>query len=317
MIDLLRGAGAALYGAVWEARRGAYARGWLAPAKVASRVVSIGNVTVGGTGKTTLVLELARRAAERGMKRAVVCRRYRPGPSGYGDEELMYAQALGRDAVYAGSSKLDRARAAAAAGARLVLVDDGFQHWRLARDADLVLLDARHPWDGERLLPAGLLREPRRALQRADALIVTRLRPGEDPAPLLAAARRWAPAALLAAARHRPIGARTLDGSAIPPKSRVRVVTATGNPRAVEESAREAGFEVTGLSAFRDHHAFTSAEAALERRNAEGDRARVLITAKDEVRWPADARDGVAVLDVEWQWVGGGDDVLRLVFEGS
>jgi tetraacyldisaccharide 4'-kinase len=316
MMSVLRSAGAAVYGSLWEARRDLYARGMLAPRRVPARVVSVGNLTVGGTGKTTLVLDLARRAAARGVACAVACRRYRPGPSGLGDEELMYRAALGEHFVHAGSSKLKSAAAAAAAGASLVLVDDGFQHWALARDADLVLVDARDPWGGGHLLPAGRLREPRRAIQRADALIVTRLRPAEDPGPLLAAVGRYAPAAVRAAARHRVLGARDAGGAPLPAGTRVRVVTATGNPGAVEESAREAGLEVTALAAYRDHHAFAPAEAAVELKRAAGDRARVLITAKDHVRWPEAHRAEAAVLEVEWEWVAGGDDVIRLVLEG-
>jgi len=310
--------GAGIYGAAWELRRRAYAGGWRSPRRVGARVVSVGNLTVGGTGKTTLTLRLARRALEQGREPAVVCRRYHPGPQGRGDEELMYRAALGADRVFAGTSKLECARQAVRAGYGLVIVDDGLSHWRLARDVDIVLLDASDLTGGGRLLPAGRLREPLRALQRARAVVVSRLKPGVDPAPWLERAAALAPGAMLAAARHRPCGVRALSGGEVPGGTRMRVVTATGNPAAVGASAREAGLEVASASSWRDHHWFTVDEARREVETAAGERAWVLLTAKDAVRWPESAgSDRVAVLDVEWEWVAGGPAVEALALEGQ
>ena len=307
-------AAAAAYGLGWELRRRAYAAGLLRPARVPARVVSIGNLTAGGTGKTTLVLHLAAAARARGLAAAVVCRRYRPGPGGEGDEERLLRAAGAR--VHAGANKRRLAAAAARAGAALVLVDDGFSHWRLARDLDVVLLDHGDPWGGGRLLPAGRLREPVAALQRARVVVLTRCPAHADPAPLLAEIGRRAPGALLAAARHEVTGVRTLAGATLAARGPARVVTATGNPEAVAASAREAGFAPVTLAAYRDHHWFTAAEARRERAAAAG--AALLLTAKDAVRWPAAAgADGVAVLEVAWRWRAGGERVERLVFEGE
>lgn len=311
MAGFVSGAAAALFGAGWELRRRAYARGWRRPETVNARVVSVGNLTVGGTGKTTLVLHLAVVAS--GARPAVVLRRYRPGPAGRGDEELLYQQALPAAAVFAGTSKLERARAAAAAGHRLVLVDDGFSHWRLARDLDIVLLDAQDLLGGGRLLPAGRLREPLRALQRADAVVVTRLPRGSDPEEWFARVRRLAPAAWLAAGRHaaqKPVG---LGGGAFE-APRVWLLTATGNPGAFERTTREQGFEVAGKTAFRDHHWFSAFEIAEVRARAERAGAKLLLTAKDAVRWPAGLPPhGAGVLPVRWQWASGGETLERRV----
>src|SRR5262249_48949234 len=129
----LLGAAARIYAAAWEVRRRGYALGMLKPRRVAARVASVGNLTVGGTGKTTLTLHLAARARARGLEVAVVCRRYHPGPDGQGDEEKLYRSALGAERVFAGERKRDLAARAAAAGFTLVLVDDGFSHWGLER----------------------------------------------------------------------------------------------------------------------------------------------------------------------------------------
>lgn len=314
-LSAARQAAAALYGAAWEARRRSYALGLLRPRHVPARVVSIGNLTVGGTGKTTLTLHLAQAATAAGRGMAVVCRNYRPGPGGEGDETLLYRRALGDPRVFSGRRKLDLATAAARAGHELILVDDGFSHWRLARDLDLVLLDAVDPWGAEALLPAGRLREPRRALQRADWLILSRAEAPLDD-DRVAAIRRYAPAARFAAGRHRVTGVRRLDGSTERPR-RVRVVTATGNPEAVVASAREAGLEVTALSAYRDHHWFAPGEAEREHAAARESGSAVLLTAKDAVRWPRLDDPGVHVLEVEWEWLSGGEALLADVLARS
>ncbi|MBI1795937.1 MAG: tetraacyldisaccharide 4'-kinase [Candidatus Eisenbacteria bacterium] len=308
-------AGASLFAAAWEARRRGYARGWLRPRRVPARVVSIGNLTVGGTGKTTLALHLVRLARARGLRATVVARDYRPGPAGRADESLLYARAFGAETIFTGRRKTELAARAAAAGWSPIVIDDGFSTWSLERDLDIVLLDARDLWGGGALLPAGRLREPRRALQRAEVVVISRLAAGEDPAPWMDEARRYAPAALIAAGRHRVAGVRRLDGSAAAGGGRVRVVTATGNPDAVAASAKEAGLDVAALARYRDHHWFTAAEAERERRLARDAGATLLMTAKDGVRWPAPADPDVRVLEVEWAWVANGEAVERLAFE--
>jgi tetraacyldisaccharide 4'-kinase len=299
-VSAARRVAAALYGAAWEARRRWYARGLARPRRVEARVVSIGNLSVGGTGKTTLTLHLARLARAHGLRVAVVCRNYRPGRGGQGDEAALHRRALGAEAVYAGTRKVDLAVAASAAGNDLILVDDGFSHWPLARDLDVVLVDDTAS-GGDALLPAGRLREPLRALQRASWLVLTRVAPPLDPARV-AAIRRFAPGARVAAGRHRVTGIEGLDGAPARP-SRVRVVTGTGNPQAVAASAREAGLEVAELATYRDHHWFTESEAERERAAAARQAAAVLLTAKDAVRWPRPAQKEVCVLQVEWEWV--------------
>jgi tetraacyldisaccharide 4'-kinase len=318
VIGRLAGAGAALYEAAWETRRALYARGWLRPRRVPARIVSIGNLTVGGTGKTTLTLHLARLAIERGIRCAVVCRDYRADRSGMSDEAQLYRQALNGEhevRVFVGARKRERAAAAAAAGFETVLVDDGFSTWSLERDLDVVLLDARDLWGGGALLPAGRLREPRRALQRAAVVVVSRLGPGEDPEPCLRELAGYAPAALLAAGRHRVRDLAPLHaGDPLPATRRVRVVTGTGNPQAVADSAREAGLEVVSLSAYRDHHWFSEGETRRELDAARREDAALLLTTKDAVRWRQRSHaTPVVVLRVIWEWVRGGDAVERLV----
>ena len=304
------------YGALWELRRHAYARGLLRPQRVQARVVSVGNLTVGGTGKTTLTLHLAREARARGIDCAVVCRRYRPGPKGEGDEERMYRALLPPASVFAGASKRDLAREAAPRHP-LVLVDDGFSHWGLERDLDLVLLEAADPFGGGRLLPAGRMREPRRALQRASFVVLTRLAPDDDPLAAIDRVRPWAPGARFAAGRHQVTRVARADGVPLPPGAAVWVLTATGNPEAVAASALESGFEVRGRAFRRDHHWFRAAEIEAVRREATAAGALLLVTSKDAVRWPLAATRDYAVIEVGWRWLAGGDELERAVFVGG
>jgi len=297
-----------LMGAAWELRRRGHAAGWLESRRVPARVVSIGNLTVGGTGKTTLALHLAQRALALGWNVAVVCLEYQPGPSGRGDEALLFEAALGAGRVFSGRSKMEEAARAASAGHDLILVDDGFSHWRLERDLDLVLMDARDPWGGGALLPAGRMREPRRALQRAGVVVVSRARDAAEAERLLSEIQPYAPAARLAAGRHRVVAVRGEQGI-LAAAGPARIVTATGNPQAVAESAREAGFDPVTLSAYRDHHWFSEREARREIEAARG--ATLVLTAKDAVRWPA-GNGGHVVLEVAWEWLLGGDEAERL-----
>ena len=317
-IGAWRDAAGRLAAGAWEARRRLYARGLLNPKRVAARVVSIGNLTLGGTGKTTLTIHLAAVARGRGLETAVVCRRYRPGPAGRGDEELLYRNSFGESTVYAGRSKRDLAERAARAGARLVLVDDGFSHWALERDLDIVLLDRHDPWGGGRMFPAGRLREPRRALQRAACVVISRLGPAEDPSPWIAEARRVAPAARFGAGRHQISRFRLRSGMTVEAPRRVRVVSATGNPQAVAASAAEAGLEVCAVSAYRDHHWFRAVEVREEAARAVRERADLLLSAKDAVRWPeGESAARVVVMEVAWRWVCGGQEIERRVMEGG
>ncbi len=261
-------------------------------------------------------LHLADSGGGRGARRW--CRRYRPGPQGEGDEERLFRAALGEGRVYAGRRKRDLAAAAAADGVPLVLVDDGFSHWALDRDLDVVLLDALDPWGGGRLLPAGRLREPRRALQRAHVVVLS--------APA-ASTRRPRSSRSGAGRRGRCSRGRAPRSPASPRCRRgaragalAHVVTATGNPAAVEASAREAGFAPVTASAYRDHHWFSAGEADRERARAAAAGATLLLTAKDAVRWPAPLDptwEAAAVLHVRWRWLAGGEAVERWVIHGE
>ena len=155
------------------------------PLQLPVPVISIGNITLGGTGKTPVVMGLARALQQRGYAVAVLLRGYgtkrrepmlvTPAASyaEVGDEALEYAHQLEQVQIWAGSNRRLSARLAIDQGAMLLLLDDGLQHWPLARDLDVTLLDAQHGLGNGQVFPAGPLREPARQLGRADLLVLT------------------------------------------------------------------------------------------------------------------------------------------------
>jgi tetraacyldisaccharide 4'-kinase len=171
------------YRAVIRLRRLAYARGWRASAHPGRPVVVIGNVAVGGTGKTPLVAWLVRALAGRGMRPAIVSRGYggaepraphrvtaEDSPDFSGDEPLLLARATGVP-VWICRDRLAAARAAVAAGADIIVTDDGLQHYRLQRDFEIAVIDAERGLGNGRCLPAGPLREPAARLDEVDVVV--------------------------------------------------------------------------------------------------------------------------------------------------
>ncbi len=163
------------YGLATRVRNAWYDRVAWASRACAVPVISVGNITVGGTGKTPLVIEIAKRLSDAGRRPAIVTRGYGARPGKTADEVLEYHDSLPDTPVIVDA---DRVRGAATAVARhaagCVLLDDGFQHRRLRRDFDLVAVDALNPFGGARMLPAGGLREPLSGLRRASFLVLTR-----------------------------------------------------------------------------------------------------------------------------------------------
>ena len=162
------------YGAAVQAHNLAYDRGWLRVVRVPAPVVCVGNLTVGGTGKTPFVEHVAGFYRRRDVRVAVLSRGY-GAETGPNDEALVLEENLpdvphlqGKDRVALAFSAIEEL------DSELLVLDDGFQHRHLGRDLDLVLIDATAPWGYGRLLPRGLLREPRRGLRRAHLIALTR-----------------------------------------------------------------------------------------------------------------------------------------------
>ena len=258
--------------------------------------IAVGNLTAGGTGKTPMVIELCRRLEAMGHRPAVLLRGYEPAglESKEGsDEAKVLRGALGSTPVQADSSRLRGARAVLAThpDTSVFVLDDAFQHRRARRNLDLVLVDSTRPFGFGRLLPRGLLREPKRNLRRADAVIITRA-DRVDAATLLRLdeqIKRITGSAAIAHAAHRwaelRIGHETREVSWLG-RRRVLGVSGIGNPADFEAKLRSVAGGVVGMLAFDDHHAYTRSEVLgilhhAEERGAEA----VVTTQKDWVKW--------------------------------
>ena len=249
----------------WRNRR--FDRDVTAAHRPAVPVVSVGNLTVGGTGKTPMVEWIARRFRAADVRVAILSRGYGAAADGRNDEALELELALPDVPHF---QNPDRAASAVVAveelGSQLLLLDDGFQHRQLARDFDLVLLDASEPFGFERLLPAGTLREPVDGLRRAAAVVLSR---ADMMAPEARAAirRRVAaiqPAAIWAEVEHRPAALLASDGSTRPLTElggqRIAAFCGIGNPAGFRHTLSTLGSEVVAWREFPDHHAYTRAD---------------------------------------------------------
>lgn len=230
-------------------------------------VISVGNITTGGTGKTPMVAYVARRLQAMGAKPAVLMRGYRSTATG-SDEAKELRSELG-DGVSVEVNP-DRVRGATDvlsrhAGVSAFILDDGFQHRRVRRDADLVLIDAMRPFGFDHVLPRGLLREPVKNLRRATATIITRA-DQVDGAALDTLTKRiveYAGKPPLATAAHDWAGVREkqaeLGLDTLAPLAVVGVC-GIGNPRGFETTLKQSCGELVSMHAFADHHDFTAAD---------------------------------------------------------
>ena len=285
-------------------------------------VVSFGNLTVGGTGKTPAVIWCAEFLQSRGMRPGIASRGYRP-PGG--DEELPNDEsALLDEALPSVPHVWDVDRAAAGKSLVLdhncdvVILDDGFQHRRLHRTLDILLIDATNPFGFGHLLPRGLLREPVSALERATAVIVTRanLASRDKFGEILGRIREADPEAKIAQAIHRPKAIVRADDVTEPVESiqgkKVFAFSGIGNPHAFITTLTNLGAKVVGMRSFDDHHEYTEADMQTVFDDASARGAELVITTrKDRVKtgWQEGRRLALAELRVEFEITAGKESI--------
>ncbi len=232
-------------------------------------VISVGNLTTGGTGKTPMVLRIAEHLLTEGKSPGILTRGYRgesgsSGPSGTTGDEVRLLQArLGPRVEFGvGADRFAQGRELAARGVDWFVLDDGFQHLQLARDVNVLLIDATNPFGGGHLLPAGRLREPLSALSRADVVVITR----SDHAPAVeAAVRRDSDAPIFYAAPHLE-SVRVFRGE-YPGEERTDAhshkffaFSGIGNPAVFPVDLREWGLDTLGYKIFPDHHKYSASD---------------------------------------------------------
>ena len=310
-----------LYEMLVRTRAALYHRGFLNSRKLDCSVISVGNISSGGTGKTPMVMYLARHFTDKGFKVAVVSRGYRGrleagggivsdgrnilvdvGDSG--DEPYLMATALAGVPVIVGANRYRAGRQAVRTfSPDVILLDDAFQHLKLKRDLDLVLVDSRRPLGNGYTLPAGELREPLPALKRGDAVIFTHDGTAKGPEK-----EKSSPAGLaehfkgpVFTARHIPVIRRTVSGcrggrgeSSLEDK---RVFAFSGVAKNDEFLYTLSGFkcEIAGNLGFPDHHYYTGTDLEAICRRAEALEVDLIVTTekdfvkiKRDTRWPVD-----------------------------
>ena len=295
-----------LYGAVTRTRLSLYRRGTFQTTKLNHPVISVGNITVGGTGKTPLVEWVARTLAAEGKFPCILTRGYgRKNPQlevivsdGYnvlstpaeaGDEPYLLATKLaGQVAVISSANRIEAAQTATKDfGADCFVLDDGFQHLRLARDLNIVTIDATNPWGGGHLLPYGRLRESPANLVRADCVVITRCNQVDSIDSLAEEISQLTNGRPIFGSEMRTSRASALKNSAqaLKPPARIAGFCAVGNPASFFEQLRRAGFEVVLEKSFPDHHVYSQDEVdAIARSATEAGAKAVITTAKDAVK---------------------------------
>ena len=265
------------------------------PLRLPVPVISIGNITLGGTGKTPVVIGLARALKQRGYAVAVLLRGYgtkrrepmlvTPGESyaEVGDEALEYAHQLEQVQIWVGSNRRLGARLAIDQGATLLLLDDGLQHWPLARDLDVSVLDAQHGLGNGQVFPAGPLREPASQLGRADLLVLTGTGVGSGgPAQLPWPSQK--PRCCLHFQLDVPHG---LQGRPLV------AFCGIGLPQKFYQALGALGLRVIAQESFPDHHPYAEAELEHLLAVAQAQGAVLVTTSKDANRLPLQYRSKV------------------------
>ena len=296
-----------LYSAAVHTRMAAYRRGLFPVIKLDVPVISVGNLTTGGTGKTPLVEWLCRTLAREGRKICILTRGYGrtnprqrvlvsdganvlSNPADGGDEPFLLAQNL--QGIAAVISDRDRVAAGQWAirelGSEVFVLDDGFQYLRLVRDLNILTIDATNPWGGGSLLPYGRMREPKSGISRADCVVITRSDQGES-ASVEKEVRKFLGTQPILVSQMKTVGMRQLKSTSLESSAMagqpVAAFCAIGNPKSFFEHLRVEGHNVVLTRVFSDHHNYDQSDIDRLIHDAQQHGAKHLITtSKDAVK---------------------------------
>jgi len=276
-----------VYGVIVRARVWLYAHGWLKQKRLKGTVISVGNLTVGGTGKTPTVIWLAEEFLAEGKRVAILSRGYR-GANGTSDEvELMKFRLQGRVSFGVGKNRFAEGhRLESQQPIDVFLLDDGFQHLQLARDLNILLMDVSRPLLGESLLPTGRLREPVTAMSRANVIIFTRAETASGTLEAIGKLTQYP----VFAASTRLLGFRRL-GSEVALLSANEIgagpffaFCGLGNPDAFFRDLGNWGLAICGQAIFADHHRYTQRDILAVRQAAKQAGANALVTTEKDAQ---------------------------------
>jgi len=270
-----------VYGAGVWIRATLYQRGLFKTRQLPCRVLSVGNITLGGTGKTPLVAALAKELQQRGMHVGILSRGYRGlkertggvlsdgtriylTPAEAGDEPFMLATMLSRVPVLVGKRRYEMGiHACEKFGVNVLILDDGFQHVRVKRDVDIVLIDTRRGFGNGRLFPRGPLREPLRSLRRASLFVLTKTEPSQPLDEIEGVLRSHAPAVPLYHSRYKPVSlVEVASGKQFSPEfvqgKRVLAFAGVADPEYFVHVLKGLGADIVRAVPFTDHHQYTT-----------------------------------------------------------
>ncbi len=258
--------------------------------KLPVKVISIGNITTGGTGKTPATIAIAEKAKEKGFKPCILTRGYRGDASDIcfiskgdgplmdvktaGDEPFLMAQYLKEIPIVKGINRYEAGIFALnniphEKKPDLFILDDGFQHWGLYRDKDIVLIDSMNPFGNNKLLPVGRLREPISEIKRADIIVITKTDSGENNIDIgshktLKMIRKYNFNAPVFYSKHKPLYFKNINGVIYPIEWAAGKTfygfCAIGNPESFKETLLSIGVNLKYFKTFRDHHNFTETD---------------------------------------------------------
>lgn len=278
--------------------------------KLPFRVINIGNITVGGTGKTPATIAIAEEAQRRGFSPCILTRGYKGRARGpcfvskgdgpllseeeAGDEPILMAERLKKVPVIKGRNRYEagifaiqnlKSQISDLKSQLIFILDDGFQHWSLFRDRDILLIDGTNPFGNRRLLPLGPLREPLSAMSRADIIVVTRQKQRIND--LMREIRQYNARAPVFFAEHRPSKFITARGDTLTLKwaedKRFYGFCGIGNPESFKETLLSAGVVLRGFKAYRDHYRYRSEDIEKIRKDAEKSGAHWIVTTEKDI----------------------------------
>jgi len=327
------------YGAAIAIRNLAYSQGIVKSHKVDAAVFSIGNITAGGTGKTPLVMWLYNYITQNSKLKtqncrcAILTRGYKSiqnsklKTQNYSDEPAILEQGCPEAEVIVKADRLAGAvEAVEKYNARAVILDDGFQHRRLARDIDIVTIDATRPFGYRKLLPAGLLREPVTALRRADVIVITRCDQVSENKlnDLEEKLRKISPDVLIARSVHWPVSAKCEDGTEIGigqlKGRKIFAFCGIGNPQAFFKTVEGLGSELVGSKIYNDHHHYCDNDKTeILEQAAQLGADLILTTQKDRTKIGPETvpkkNIPLAYLAIELKFTAGEDKLKQLIEE--
>jgi len=315
--------------------------------KLPAKVISLGNITVGGTGKTPTACLLARYLQQKGLRTALLNRGYRSETEGKaaimsdgehilltaaagGDEACLMARSLPGIPVLVGRNRGSSGQLAVDMfHSQVLLLDDGFQHWQLYRDLDIVLIDGTNPFGNGYVLPRGILREPLEQLRRAGLIIITKadLATEQQRKSIYAALHKYHPHVPVAEAVHRPKWCisfadwnsfkKRADCAFLAEDQPVIAVSALGNPSSFEATIQSFGYTIADTMRYDDHHQYSRDDLTAMAKKAQEQGAVLVTTEKDAVKMDAEyitAHDiPLYVLGIEIEIIKGNTDVENVL----